>query len=176
MWTSGPKFVALLFANILVSFAIAVAVLFLSAGSFRFWQGWLYLAVVFISSLSIGAYFYCYDRPLFERRLQRREKSKQQKLLRRIFRPVLVIAMVLPGLDYRFGWSRNYLGGVPLWLILLSQLLVLGGYVVAFRAMKANSFASSTIQVGGRTNNHYLRAVRHRAASLLHWHDYVCTV
>jgi len=145
--TSGPKFVALLVVNILISLAVAMAALFLTAGSFRFWQGWVYLAVVYISSLSIGAYLYRYNRPLFERRIDRREKSRRQKLLRRIFRPVFVIALVLPGLDYRFGWSRNYLGGVPLWLVLLSELLVLGGYVVAFWAMKANSFASATIQV-----------------------------
>lgn len=145
--TSGPKFVLLVIGNILISLALAVAVLFLTAGSFRFWQGWLYMAVVFISSLSTSVYFYVYDRPLFERRLQRREKSRQQKLLRRIFLPVYVIAMVLPGLDYRLGWSQKYLGGVPLWLVLLSQLLVLSGFVVVFLAMKANSFASRTIQV-----------------------------
>jgi len=145
--TSGPKFVALLLANILVTFAIATALLFLTAGSFRFWQGWLYLAVVFICSLSMGAYFYRYDRALFERRLQKREKSRRQKLLRRIFTPIFVMAMALAGLDYRFGWSRNYLGGVPLWLVLLSELLLLGGYVMAFWALRANSFASSTIQV-----------------------------
>jgi len=145
--TSGPKFVLLAVASIFVNLAIAVAVLFLTAGSFRFWQGWLYLAVLFISSLAISVYFYCYDRPLFERRLKRRETSRHQKLLRRIFQPVFVTAIVLSGLDYRFGWSRNYLSSVPVWLVLLSQLLVLGGLVVVFWALKANSFASATIQV-----------------------------
>jgi protein-S-isoprenylcysteine O-methyltransferase Ste14 len=145
--TSGPKFLVLLFANLLLSFAIAVTVLFLTAGSFRFWQAWVYLAVVFTSSISIGAYFYRYDRPLFDRRLQKREKSRRQKLLRRIFTPIFAMALVLSALDHRLGWSRDHLGGVPLWLVALSDLVVLGGYLVAFRAMKVNSFASSTIQV-----------------------------
>lgn len=147
MQTSGPKFVVLAVASIVINLAIAVAVLFLTAGSFRFWQGWLYLAVLFIGSLAISVYCYCYDRPLFERRLKRREKSSRQKLLRRIFQPIFLAALLLSALDYRFRWSRNYLGGVPVWLVLLSQLLVLGGFVVVFLAMRANSFASATIQV-----------------------------
>lgn len=141
------KFAFLVLLNIVVSVGTTMAILFLPAGSFQFWEGWLYLAVAGIPTFFTYAYFYKYDRPLFERRLQRKEKSREQKLLRRMFLPVGAIGSVLPGLDYRFGWSRTYLGGVPLWLILLSQTLVLGGLVVVFWAMKVNSFASRTIQV-----------------------------
>lgn len=54
---------------------------------------------------------------------------------------------MLPGLDYRFGWSRTSLGPVPLWLMLLSQVLVLGCFLLVFWVMRVNSFASRTIQV-----------------------------
>ncbi len=164
METSGLKFVLLVVANILISLGIATAVLFLTAGSFRFWQGWLFLAVVWVAVLFTYGYFYKYDRQLFERRLQQKEKVREQKLLRRLFKPVTVIAWLLPGLDYRFGWSRTYLGGVPLWLVLLSQALVLGGLLFVFWAMKVNSFASRTIQVeSGQTviSTGPYRMVRH---------------
>jgi protein-S-isoprenylcysteine O-methyltransferase Ste14 len=39
------------------------------------------------------------------------------------------------------------LGAVPLWYLLLSQALVLGGLLMAIWVMKVNSFASHTIQV-----------------------------
>jgi hypothetical protein len=41
----------------------------------------------------------------------------------------LVSSLLLPGLDYRLGWSRQYLGPVPLWLTLLSLAFVLGSYL-----------------------------------------------
>lgn len=60
---------------------------------------------------------------------------------------VFFAAFPLPGLDYRFGWSRTSLGGVPLWLTLIAQVLLLDGLLFVFWVLKVNSFASSTIQV-----------------------------
>ena len=82
-----------------------------------------------------------------ERRLQSKEKVSEQKLLMRVTRPLFLAAFLLPGLDYRLGWSRTFLGAVPVWLILLSQVLVLGGFLFVFWVMKVNSFAARTIQV-----------------------------
>jgi len=45
-------------------------------------------------------------------------------------------------LDFRFAWSR-----VPLWLTILSQLLVFAGYLITLWVMKENSFASRTVQI-----------------------------
>ncbi len=45
------------------------------------------------------------------------------------------------------GWSRTSLGAVPLWLELLAQTLVLGGFLFVIWVMKVNRFASRTIQV-----------------------------
>jgi hypothetical protein len=57
------------------------------------------------------------------------------------------VAFLLPGLDYRLGWSRTFLGALPLWLLLLSRTLVLVGLLMVVWVMKVNSFASRTIQV-----------------------------
>ena len=65
----------------------------------------------------------------------------------RLLEPVFFAAFLLPGLDYRFGWSRTSLGAVPLWLTLLAQALLLGGLFFVVWVMKVNSFASRTIQV-----------------------------
>jgi protein-S-isoprenylcysteine O-methyltransferase Ste14 len=84
---------------------------------------------------------------LIERRLQSKEKIREQKLIAKLLKLVAFAAFLLPGLDYRLGWSRTVLGGVPLWLTLLSQTLVLGGLLFVFWVMRVNSFASRTIQV-----------------------------
>ena len=53
-----------------------------------------------------------------------------------------LIGYLLPGLDHRFGWSH-----LPLWLTILSQAFVLGGCLMVFWVLKANSFAAATIRV-----------------------------
>jgi protein-S-isoprenylcysteine O-methyltransferase Ste14 len=123
------------------------ALLFIPAGSLRFWQGWVFMGLVFIPIISASLYLYKHDPQLIERRLQTKEKISQQKIIVRLLRLVLVAAFLLPGLDYRLGWSRTSLGAVPLWLMLLSQALVLGGLLLEVWVMKVNSFASRTIQV-----------------------------
>src|SRR5271157_6068779 len=126
---------------------LAAAVLFIPAGSWRFWQGWAFLSVTFIPSIVAYLYFYKNDPQLLERRLQSTEKVSEQKFLVRVMRPLFFVAFLIPGLDYRWGWSRTFFGGVPLWLTLLCQVLVLAGFLFVFWVMKVYSFASRTIQV-----------------------------
>lgn len=121
--------------------------LFIPAGSWKYWQGWAFLGVTFIPSIVAYLYFYKHDPQLLERRLQSREQVSEQKLLVRVTRPLFLAAFLIPGLDYRWGWSHAFLGGVPLWLILISQVLVLWGFLFVFWVLKVNSFASRTIQV-----------------------------
>jgi protein-S-isoprenylcysteine O-methyltransferase Ste14 len=129
------------------SFIVLAALLFIPAGSLRFWQGWAFMAVALVPVVFSVVYLYRHDPQLIERRLQSKEKISEQKLLIRGLKMVFFAAFLLPGLDYRFGWSRRFLGGVPLWLELLSLALVFGGYLFVFWVLKVNSFASRTIQV-----------------------------
>lgn len=128
----------------------SAAILFVPAGSLRFWQAWVFLFLLFVPGISSFFYFYKHDPKLIERRLQTKEKIREQKRLVGLLRLLLVFAFFLPGLDYRFGWSRTHLGAVPLWLVLLSEALVLGGVVFVLWVMRTNTFAASTIQVEAR--------------------------
>ena len=136
-----------LVVRLTLALIIGAAMLFIPAGSLKYWQGWSFLAVAFISSILAYLYFYKHDPQLVERRLQSKEKVSEQKLLMRVTKPFFLVVFLLPGLDYRCGWSRTFLGGVPLWLILLCQVLVLGGFLLVFWVIKVNSFAAHTIQV-----------------------------
>jgi len=152
----------------------AAAMLFVPAGSLRFWQGWAFMALVFIPVISSFVYFYKHDRQLVERRLQSKEKVSEQRFLIRLLKPVFFAAFLVPGLDYRFGWSRSSLGAVPLWLTLLAQVLLLGGLLFVFWVLKVNSFAARTIQVeaGQRViSSGPYRMVRHPmyAGSVVMW-------
>ena len=105
------------------------------------------MTVVSTLCLIFFPYFYKHDPQLLERRMQAKEQVGEQKLLRVVGGLIFFPCFLLPGLDYRFGWSRTFLRPVPLWFTLLSQALVLGGFPLVFWVMKVNSFASRTIQV-----------------------------
>jgi protein-S-isoprenylcysteine O-methyltransferase Ste14 len=121
---------------------IVAAMLFIPAGSLRFWQGWAYLGVWFVPMVFAFGYFCKHDPKLIERRMQRKEKVHEQKLIIRFGFATWLIGYLLPGLDHRFGWSH-----LPLWLTILSQAFVLGGCLMIFWVLKANSFAAATIRV-----------------------------
>jgi protein-S-isoprenylcysteine O-methyltransferase Ste14 len=126
----------------LLALVVVAGLLFIPAGSLKFWQGWAYLGIWFVTSFLGVAYLYKHDPELVERRLRRKETIREQKLIMKAVYVIYVIAFPLPGFDHRFGWSH-----LPLWMTLFSQAIVLGGYVTTFWVMKANSFAASTIQV-----------------------------
>jgi len=131
--------------KLVLQLVILPAMLFLPAGSVRFWQGWAYLIISFAFMLSAFGYFYKHDPQLIERRLRRgwrQETVPEQKLIMKFMLVIWVIAFLLPGLDHRFGWSHS-----PLWLTILSMALVLCGLLIVFWVMKSNSFAAATIQV-----------------------------
>jgi protein-S-isoprenylcysteine O-methyltransferase Ste14 len=126
---------------------VGAAILFVPAGSWKFWQGWIYLAVFFTPIIGSCLYFLKHDPQLLERRLQSKEKTSAQRSLVAWFKPLFFVVYLLPGLDRRMGWSRVWAGPVPPWLSLLSDALVLLGLLFVVWVMRVNSFASRTIQV-----------------------------
>jgi len=133
---------ARLIPRLFLGLIIVTAMLFIPAGSLRFWQGWAYLIVWFVPMLFAFGYFYKHDPQLIERRLRRKEEVREQKLIIRFGFVTWLVGYLLPGLDHRFGWSH-----LPLWLTILSQAFVLGGCLMIFWVLKANSFAAATIRV-----------------------------
>jgi len=59
----------------------------------------------------------------------------------------MACSLCLSGLDYRFGWSREILGSVPLWLTILSLTMVLGFWLLIIWVISVNRFAASVIRV-----------------------------
>jgi len=115
---------------------------FLPAGSLGYWQAWLFMGVLFTPVVFVISYFLKRDPQLLERRMQFKEKEIHQKNIIRISIYVFVIGLLIPGFDYRFGWSN-----VPVWLVIAADVLVFAGYVLIFFVFKENSYASRIIEV-----------------------------
>lgn len=133
------KKIVLLFTLSFIALGLAF---FLPAGSLEYWQAWLFMAVLFTPVVFVISYFLKRDPQLLERRMQFKEKEMQQKIIIRISVYIFAIGLLVPGFDYRFGWSN-----VPVWLVIAANVLVFAGYVLIFFVFKENSYASRIIEV-----------------------------
>jgi protein-S-isoprenylcysteine O-methyltransferase Ste14 len=126
---------------------LAAALLFLPAGTMNYWEAWVFLAIVFIPLVVFSTYYYKRDPALIARRMRRVEKVTQQKWIMRLASLVTIFGLLIPGLDHRFGWTRRLTGGIPLWLEVFAQVVVIAGYLATMRVVEVNRFAARTIQV-----------------------------
>ncbi len=117
-------------------------ILFSAAGSFQYWNGWLFMASLFIPITVTSIYLYRRDSALLEKRLKVREKEKEQKAYVKLSLLWFLVSIAIPGFDFRFGWSD-----VPVWLVAVSMLVMIGGYTLLAVAMVQNSFASRVIEI-----------------------------
>jgi protein-S-isoprenylcysteine O-methyltransferase Ste14 len=121
------------------------AMLFVPAGSLRFWQGWLYGFVFVTATAVISIYFLKHDPKLVERRMQvgpMAEREPTQKIIMSIILVGFVLHIALPGFDYRWHWSA-----LPPWLVFAANAGVALSFYVFFIVLKQNSYAASTITV-----------------------------
>ena len=130
-----------------VGLAVAAAMLFLPAGSLRYWQGWVFLVVLMGVWVVLSSWLMKHSPDLMERRLQTKEKEPAQKVFQLLLTLIFFLALTLPGFDFRYGWSRAWIGPMPWWVSVAGQAAVLAGSGLTFWVMWVNRFASRTIQV-----------------------------
>ena len=124
---------------------VMALMLFVSAGSIRFWQGWIYWSVFSISVLVITIYFLRHDPNLVARRTSAgpiAEPEPIQKVIQAIASVLFCALLIVPGLDHRFQWSS-----VRFPLVLAGDTLVAISFAIIFMVFKENSFASGVVQV-----------------------------
>lgn len=127
-----------------IGFGIPVIalIILLPAGTWSYWQGWMYILTLLLPMLASTVYLFVKDRPLLERRLRMREKEAAQQKILAVLAIYFLIAFTLPGFDVRFGWSR-----VPGMISVLADVAVFSGYLIIFWVMTANTFLSRTVEV-----------------------------
>lgn len=128
--------------RLLISFIILTALLFLPAGSARYWEAWAYLCVLFLSIMLALLYLLVHHPRLLERRMRMREKTAEQKLIVATGMFFYILTFLCSGLDFRFGWSH-----VPAVAVVAADLLVLAGYGLFVLVLRENPYASRIIEV-----------------------------
>ncbi len=117
-------------------------VFFGTAGTFRYWQAWLYMVTLLVPMFFVLIYLIRRDPKLLERRFRAREQRQRQQAIVTIGTLLMLLACVIPGLSLRFGWPM-----VSPALSIAADGVVLLGYFLFFRVLRVNSYAARTVAV-----------------------------
>ncbi|WP_270658810.1 methyltransferase family protein [Paraclostridium bifermentans] len=120
-------------------------ILFIPAGSIKFWEAWIFWSGFSTITFFITFYF-MKKNPEFLARRAKVQQTKESVKTPLIFK-VYYLGFVLPGIDFRFHWSN-----VELWIVISSNIIVFASYIFIFYVFKKNSYASTVIQVENEQN------------------------
>jgi protein-S-isoprenylcysteine O-methyltransferase Ste14 len=129
-------------ARFIPGIIIISALLFIPAGSIKFWNAWIFMGVIFIPMLFVIVYLITRDPELLFKRMNTNEKEKTQKKVVLLTSIIFLSAFIIAGLDYRFQWSA-----VPWPVVVISAIIVLTGYILFFMVMRQNSYASRVVEI-----------------------------
>jgi protein-S-isoprenylcysteine O-methyltransferase Ste14 len=122
--------------------AVLAAVLFIPAGTLAYREAWVYLGALLIPFAFVVGWFLRTNPAFLERRMRMREQEGAQRRIVGLSWLWFLLAFVLPGLDYRLGWSD-----VPVPVVFAADLVVLLGYGLIVLVFRENQYASRTVQV-----------------------------
>ncbi len=135
-----------LFFSAIIKYILGVLIvgllIFLPAGSFKFYNGWLFMIILFIPMFLAGIVMMIKDPNLLKSRLDAREKESEQKEVIALSGIMFILGFVISGLNYRFAWII-----LPKWVIIVSSILFLISYILYAEVLRENSFLSRTIGV-----------------------------
>ena len=129
-------------ANLQVAIAL---LLFLSAGTVRFWQAWAYWGVFSAAVLLITLYLLRHDPGLVGRRMHAgpvAEREPSQRLIQGLAGLLFCAMFVVPGIERRFRPSA-----LPPLAALGADVLVAAGFAIVHFVFRENGHASSVIEV-----------------------------
>ena len=135
-----------LFREALIKFfggvVIVALLLFLPAGTLTWWQGWLFLAILFIPMFGAGLVMLAKNPDLLRRRLNARETEGEQKVAVALSGLMFLAAFVVAGLNIRCQWFV-----LDSWVSWIGAVLFLAAYALYAEVLRENVWLSRTIEV-----------------------------
>ena len=135
-----------LFVQAIGKFLLGVIIvgllLFLSAGSLRYWQGWLLMGILFVPMFCAWLVMMAKNPELLRKRLDAREEEQEQKTVVKLSGLLFIAAFVVAGLNWRFGWAV-----LPDWAVWVAAGVFLVSYLLYAEVLRENTYLSRTIEV-----------------------------
>lgn len=137
---------AKLFIEAVAKFTLGVILvgllIFLPAGSIEYWNGWLFIGVLFIPMFIVGIVMMIKSPSLLKSRLNAKEKEKEQRKVVAISGLMFLIGFIIAGLNFRYSWII-----LPIPIIIIGTIIFLLSYITYAEVLRENVFLFRTIEV-----------------------------
>ena len=121
---------------------IICILLFIPAGTINYPNGWLFVALLFIPMFIAGIIMFLKSPELLKRRLNAKEEQDEQKIVLLVSGIMFILAFVLAGLNFRFGWHK-----LPTAVIIIASIVFLLAYIMYGEVLRENEYLSRTVEV-----------------------------
>lgn len=126
----------------LSGFVLIALLLFLPAGTIRYWNAWLLICILFIPMFIAGLVMMKKSPALLEKRLNAKEEQGEQREVILFSGIMFLAAFIVAGLNFRFGWIV-----MPNWVSYVAAVLFVLAYGLYAEVMRENAYLSRTIEV-----------------------------
>ena len=128
--------------KVLLGIFTAALLLFWPAGTVRYWNGWLFMGILFIPMVFAGVVLMLKNPGLLQKRLHMREQQAEQVLVIVLSGLMFVLGFVLAGWNFRFQWLV-----LPDWVSWTAAAVFLLSYLLYGEVLRENAYLSRTVEV-----------------------------
>ena len=135
-----------LFLQAIIKYVFGVLIvgglLFIPVNSFDYWNGWLFMGLLFIPMFIAGIILMIKNPELLRKRLNAKEKESEQKQIVLFSGLMFLSGFIIAGLNYRYKWIE-----IPSIVVIISSILFLIAYILYAEVLRENTYLSRTIEV-----------------------------
>ena len=135
-----------LFIQAVTKFSLGVILIglliFLPAGTLSFFNGWLFMGLLFVPMFIAGIVMILKNPELLKSRLDAKEKQKEQDLVVKLSGLMFLAGFIVAGLGFRFGWYT-----LPKGVVIGASVVFILAYILYAEVLRENTYLSRTIQV-----------------------------
>ena len=135
-----------LFISAILKFSLGAVLvgllIFLPAGTFAYFNGWLFMGILFVPMFLAGLVMMAKNPKLLESRLDAKEKETEQSLVVKLSGLMFLAGFIVAGLGVRYGWYT-----LPKPVVIVSAVVFLIAYILYAEVLRENTYLSRTIEV-----------------------------
>lgn len=115
---------------------------FLPANTINYWNGWLFMGLLFIPIFIAGVVMMIKAPDLLKKRLNAKEKEKDQKQVILFSGLMFLSGFIIAGLNYKYNWIV-----IPNSVVIVSSVIFIIAYILYAEVLRENRYLSRTIEV-----------------------------
>ena len=135
-----------LFIQAIIKYLLGVFIvgglLFVPAKSFKYWNGWLFMGLLFIPMFIAGIILMIKNPELLRKRLNAKEQENEQKWVLLFSGLMFIAGFIVAGLNYKYKWIE-----MPNAVTIISSILFIIAYILYAEVLRENTYLSRTIEV-----------------------------